>query len=1046
MVRVPTDDLESRLASLDKCDGDHAWKKTDLLLRLSWEIRGNQLVRAVELTRKAISLLSNLPNTDSRYPELKIRTLRNLTYMMEAQGNFEEGLSTAIEGLALAKDKDHARLRVTILNTLGLICNRLGNNPEALRYIYEALDLAEGNGDHDGYADALNKLAMHQGLSGDLTRSIENHEKCLELWKKLDDQRGIALTRNNLAVALNEVGRFDDALAHGLESLRITDELSLEAFKPAIYDTIGKTYSALKDPDKALSFLDKSDKCCIDMDYKNARVDCQLNMGKVYAGLLNDNITALKHVETALTIAEQIDAKSELYECHRLLSEIYEKEQNINAAFEHFKKFFAIKEQVFNAHADRQLKSLHVLHETEKVRKEAEIHQLNNLRLEREITERKRAEKETRRRAEEIATLAQVGQDIVASLNLQTVLERIALHIQALLHADTIAIMSRTMGKNDFRTTICMGPCADSLQASRFTLHQGILGDIARSRQAEIIHSPFSDPRAEDDPVISCLGDRAVTMMGAPLIAKEDVIGMIGVWRTGTQGVFTDADLDVLSNITRQAAVAIYNAYLFNAAENARETAEAANHAKDLFLATMSHELRTPLNAILGFSQLLNLDSSLSDEHVDKISIIESSGKHLLNLINDILDLAKIEAGKVELNPTWIPMSEFLHEIIDIFQVQANNSNIEFKFEPGILPKMIQADERRLHQVIGNLLTNAFKVTDPGGLVWFKVYTDRDRNMTFEVHDTGCGIAPEHLKSVFNPFFQAGSNTQKNKGLGLGLAICKNLIDLMGGRMTVDSTIGRGSVFSFSVNPGDVSGIMESHGKESHPVTGIKGTVPTVLIVDDNQINRKLLKEFLLPTGVIIEEAENGKQGLRTAERCKPDVIITDLFMPEMDGYAFMRKIREHGDLADTKIIATSARVFNKDIFKSREAGSDAFLEKPVVKSKLLDLLEDIGGIAFEREPANPPQPVSTGKVGIMAAPSPQVLSALLKSAWVGDVRAVQEQAMAIKHEDASLTPFADQLILLAKQFELEQLRKYLQSLIPPSVVETEPNEPGRKG
>jgi PAS domain S-box-containing protein len=371
----------------------------------------------------------------------------------------------------------------------------------------------------------------------------------------------------------------------------------------------------------------------------------------------------------------------------------------------------------------------------------------------------------------------------------------------------------------------------------------------------------------------------------------------------------------------------------------ARDAAESARAAQAAFLANMSHELRTPLNAVLGYAQLLLLDRAVTDHQRRAVGIIRSSGEHLLALINDLLDLAKHDAGKLELYPAETQLRECLRVTCDIIRVKAEEKGLDFIVDvsPDV-PEKVIADETRLRQVLLNLLGNAVKFTERGSVTLRLRVAQAGAQraaLRFDVQDTGVGLDPGQLEKIFRPFEQVGDVRRRNIGSGLGLAISRQLVRLMGGDIRVSSEPGRGADFGFQLEFPVVQAAAAGAPAPAR-VTGYDGPVKRILVVDDMPANRLVLRDMLAPLGFEIDEAENGQQAVDKVRASPPDLVLMDLEMPVMDGWQAMALLRSSPSLRGLRIVVVSA-TSNADAVRVGPGGeADAFLAKPVDRERLL--------------------------------------------------------------------------------------------------------------
>jgi PAS domain S-box-containing protein len=390
----------------------------------------------------------------------------------------------------------------------------------------------------------------------------------------------------------------------------------------------------------------------------------------------------------------------------------------------------------------------------------------------------------------------------------------------------------------------------------------------------------------------------------------------------------------------------------------AKAEAETANQAKSQFLSTMSHELRTPLNAILGFSQLLTRDPSLSPQQQESLEIINGSGEHLLTLINDVLDMAKIEAGRQELHVTCFNLHNLIQELEHLFQLKSASKGIQLKFTLSpTVPSHIKTDEAKLRQVLQNLLSNALKFTR-SGFIWLQTNvaelhdTPSPQKLLFTVKDTGCGIAIHELPSIFAPFVQTQSGLNAQTGTGLGLPISQTFVELMGGEITVKSELGVGTEFNFSIQF-EYPDTQESLDLDAHiPMRTITGLAPhpipyRILIVDDRWEGRRLLAALLSPLGFEVKEAANGKEAVQLYTEWHPHLIWMDMKMPVMDGYTATQLIKTEAQTQQPIIIALTASALDEEQNVILAAGCDDFVRKPFREDIIFQKLHHHLGVEY---------------------------------------------------------------------------------------------------
>ncbi|MDM9385462.1 PAS domain S-box protein [Chlorogloeopsis sp. ULAP01] len=460
----------------------------------------------------------------------------------------------------------------------------------------------------------------------------------------------------------------------------------------------------------------------------------------------------------------------------------------------------------------------------------------------------------------------------------------------------------------------------------------------------------------------------------------------------------------------------------------AKEAAEAASFAKSEFLANMSHELRTPLNGILGYAQILQRSKHLKEEERSRIDVIYQCGSHLLTLINDILDLSKIEAQKVELIPTDFHFPAFLQGVAEMCRIRAELKNIQFHSQLAPeLPIGIHGDEKRLRQVLINLLSNAIKFTDAGSVTFTIAYASEGK-IRFEVRDTGVGIPQEKLQAIFQPFEQVGDSRRQTEGTGLGLAISQRIVELMGSTIQVQSEVGIGSIFWFEVIlPEADEWVKTSQADDKGQIIGIKDCHPKILVVDDKWANRSVIANLLSPIGFEVFEAENGQEGWEKILEFQPDLVLTDLLMPSQDGFALIKRIRNCEAFKDIAILVSSASVFESDRHRSLEVGGNDFLPKPVQAMELFQKLRKLLHLEWVYEEQKIVSQPEVNNAEMVAPPTAE-LESLHELAMKGNFKGIIKQAALLEQMDKKYIPFAKKMHQLAKGFQDQEILALIQS------------------
>ncbi|MDY6806063.1 MAG: response regulator [Cyanobacteriota bacterium] len=463
----------------------------------------------------------------------------------------------------------------------------------------------------------------------------------------------------------------------------------------------------------------------------------------------------------------------------------------------------------------------------------------------------------------------------------------------------------------------------------------------------------------------------------------------------------------------------------------AAEAAEAANRAKSAFIANMSHELRTPLNGILGYVQIIEQERETTATTKKGINVIRQCGEHLLNLINDILDISKIEAEKLEIFPADVYFPSLLEGVADICRMKASDRDIELIYQALTpLPTAVRVDAKRLRQVLLNLLSNAIKFTDRGGVTFRVKATETPEapstvKLCFEIEDTGVGIPAEALERIFLAFEQVSSTKATREGTGLGLAISQRLVKLMGGEIMVESTLGVGSIFAFEIEvEKSFTAEIETVSVSTAKIVNYEGSRRQIMVADDRWENRSFLKNWLEATGFEIILAENGDDALGKLQNSQPDLIITDLLMPVINGWKFVEKLRELPDFKNTPVIASSASIHSQ-VFSTQIQDCNDFIPKPIDAEQLLRKIGYLLQLKWIYKTASQTKSPETEAREIVKPPSAE-LEALKNALSVGNFESLEAEAKRLQQLEDKYVPFATKILQLAENYQQEALGKLL--------------------
>ncbi len=544
---------------------------------------------------------------------------------------------------------------------------------------------------------------------------------------------------------------------------------------------------------------------------------------------------------------------------------------------------------------------------------------------------------ELARSVDELRALGEISQAVSSSLDLDETLATIVTRAVRLSDTDGGSIFEFDPQTREFHVRVCAGTSEEleeALRATRIHLDETLVGRAAAGGQ------PLQAPDLElvtSDPHVEALGRAGWrSLLAVPLMREQEIIGALVV-RRRQPGVFSQETCDLLETLASQSAVAIHNARLFRELGEKTRQLEVASQHKSEFLASMSHELRTPLNAVIGFSDVLleRMFGELNERQDEYLRDIRNSGHHLLELINEILDLSKVEAGRMELDIGAVPLPDVIEHGIAMVREHAGHHHISLERHVAGDVGLVWADELKLRQVVLNLISNAVKFTDDGGVVSITA-----RIVGEEVHvavrDTGIGIAEEEQEGIFAAFQRGGRGARKgSEGTGLGLTLSKRIVELHGGRIWMTSRLGSGSTFAFAIPLGHSPGPRPEQEPESEaaPTTDAND----VLVIEDDRSSAGLLTLYLDGAGFNVTVAADGVEGLELARRLRPRAVLLDVRLPRLDGWEVLARLKADPATARVPVVIVSM-IDEKG--RGFALGAAEYLVKPVQREQVVDALE----------------------------------------------------------------------------------------------------------
>ena len=563
---------------------------------------------------------------------------------------------------------------------------------------------------------------------------------------------------------------------------------------------------------------------------------------------------------------------------------------------------------------------------------------MQNVQLFRELQQRG---EELAHSVDELRALGEISQAVSSSLDLDEVLTTIVTRAVELSQTEGGSIFELDHTTQQFQVRTCYGTSAELVEALRTTrihLDETFMGRAATSRQPQ--QAPDLDLEPPDPHIDQLRRAGWRSMLAVPLLWERDIIGALIV-RSKVPGAISKHTADLLETLANQSAVAIRNARLFRELEDKTRQLEVASLHKSEFLASMSHELRTPLNAVIGFSDVLleRMFGELNERQEEYLRDIRNSGRHLLELINEILDLSKVEAGRMELEVAAVSVPDVIEHGRAMVRDRASRDGISIEFDVAPAVGVVWADELKLKQVVLNLLSNAVKFTERGGSVVLNARIVDDE-LHISVRDTGIGIAEDDQHQIFEAFQRGGRSARTSpEGTGLGLTLSKQIVELHGGRLWMTSRLGAGSTFGFAipVQQGRGQPVGNVPAEVALPARGIDPEAGTVLVVEDDRRSADLLKLYLESAGFEVLVAGDGAEGLELARHRGPRAVILDILLPQVDGWDLLARLKADPKTADIPVVIVSML---DERGKGFALGATEYLVKPVGREEVLGALD----------------------------------------------------------------------------------------------------------
>jgi PAS domain S-box-containing protein len=859
-----------------------------------------------------------------------------------------EALTFLETGLEISKKIDHEKGIGTLSNNIGLTYDYLGNYNLAAHYYYEALKSDQKIQNEDGIAAVYLNLGSIYYYMGNFDKALEYMTNSLNIYQKLDNQNGILNCYTNIGTTYSEINVEASALDYLGKAYELSKMLGNRDMEAANLNNIGKVYFNKGDYFKALDHYNRALEIEKAISDTWSEANTLRNIGSVYLQIEIPN-EAKNHFERSMQIARKIKAHQLLTELYLDFSYLYESQGDYTRALEYYKQFVRVKDSLFSSENRKQIAEVEARYKIQNKNQDIQVlkraNELKSLQIktqnyfliisiaacllilsllvifyyrsrinrrEKQIQQEKNLEVTKQKKLLERAVhKLKESQQIYKSL------------IESIQDALVIVQNKKIVYANDHVAKLLGYDTPEEIKQFSFE-------DVISEHDLPKINENF-DRRMAGEEVPENYSFHIIHKSGTPRLVNLNV--KLTTYK-GKPGV-----LATLKDITE---LKEYEEKLISE----KERAQRATHSKSMFVAGISHEIRNHMHSIIGISEILG-DTKLDEEQKEFVDVIKLSGNNLLEIINEVLDLSKIESGQIDLEEKLINLKKIIREVVSLNSMKAKEKGLFLKTDlaPGI-PEEIIGDGMRISQILINFVTNAIKFTDQGGVT---IGVEHINNIAieegicvlkFKVTDTGIGISEDSQRKLFKPFSQTHAAIERNVGgSGLGLAICKKLAELMGGEIGIDSEVDKGSTFWFTAQ----FSLSESKLRKDRKSIIRAIHHKKILLVEDNLLNQQLTTSILKKEGYKMDVGENGQRGFELFKKNEYSLVLMDIQMPVMDGLEAARMIRDYeknNNKRKTTIIAVTAHSRDLEEQKMMDAGIDEYLQKPFTPNELLNLVK----------------------------------------------------------------------------------------------------------